>query len=326
MKNYILLVIAIVLDLLFGDPVTPIHPVRLIGSLILKIEYFLYNRNLSKRFTGFIGVSISLGIVIIIFFFLYKLSCFIPYGKEIFSVLIFYSTIAIKDLAVHGMRIKKALDNSDILLARKNAGMILSRDVDNLSQEKIITGTVESISENSSDSIIAPVFWGLVLGPAGALTYRLINTMDAMWGYKNERYIDFGRTAAILDDVINYIPARLTGLLICLVSGLNGWGSGKVAGNPLITTWQIMIRNHDKTASPNAGYPEAAMAGALGIQLGGEASYFGKIINKPTIGDNTRNPDAGDISTSLKIIEVSVLTFIILSGIVNALIEYLGSV
>ncbi len=316
MKNYILLVIAIVLDLLIGDPVTSIHPVRLIGSLILKIEHFLYNKNLSKRFTGFIGVSISLGIVIIIFFFLYKLSCFIPYGKEIFSVLVFYSTIAIKDLAVHGMRIKKALDNSDILLARKNAGMILSRDVDNLSQEKIITGTVESISENSSDSIIAPVFFGLIFGPMGALTYRVINTMDAMWGYKNERYIDFGRTAAILDDVVNYIPARLTGLLICLVSGLNGWGSGKVAGNPLITTWKIMIRNHDKTASPNAGYPEAAMAGALGIQLGGEASYFGKIVSKPTIGDNKREPEVADISNSLRIIAVSVVLFLFAFGII----------
>ena len=316
MKNYILLVIAIVLDLLIGDPVTSIHPVRLIGSLILKIEHFLYNKNLSKRFTGFIGVSISLGIVIIIFFFLYKLSCFIPYGKEIFSVLVFYSTIAIKDLAVHGMRIKKALDNSDILLARKNAGMILSRDVDNLSQEKIITGTVESISENSSDSIIAPVFFGLIFGPMGALTYRVINTMDAMWGYKNERYIDFGRTAAILDDVVNYIPARLTGLLICLVSGLNGWGSGKVAGNPLITTWKIMIRNHDKTASPNAGYPEAAMAGALGIQLGGEASYFGKIVSNPTIGDNKREPEVADISNSLRIIAVSVVLFLFAFGII----------
>jgi len=319
MKNYILLIIAIVLDLIIGDPVTSIHPVRLIGKFILKMEKLLYNENLSKSLAGLISVSISLGTVIIIFFFLYNLAGFIPYGKEIFTVLVFYSTIAIKDLAAHGMRVKRALDNKDIMLARKNVGMILSRDVDNLNQEKIITGTIESMSENSSDSIIAPIFWGLLLGPAGSLAYRVINTMDAMWGYKNERFIEFGKTAARLDDVVNFLPARLTGLLICLVSGLNRWPSGKHKESPLITVWRIMIRDHNKTASPNAGYPEAAMAGALMIQLGGEASYFGKIIEKPVIGDNTRDPEAEDISKSLRKISAAVVLFIFTAGIIIAI-------
>ena len=319
MKNYSLILIAIALDLLIGDPVTPIHPVRLIGNLILKIENILYNSTFPKRLAGFIAVSITLGIVIIIFYFLYNLTSFIPYGKEVFSVLIFYSTIAIKDLAAHGMRVKRALDNNDIMLARKYVGMILSRDTKKLTQNKIITGTVESISENSSDSIIAPIFWGLILGPVGALSYRVINTMDAMWGYKNERFINFGRAAAILDDVVNFLPARITGVLICLVSGLNGWGSGKDAGNQLITVWGIMIRDHSKTASPNAGYPEAAMAGALGIQLGGKASYFGKIIVKPEIGDNIRDPETGDITKSLRIIVIAVMLFIFTAGIIIAI-------
>lgn len=332
MKNYILLVIAIVLDLLIGDPITPIHPVRLIGNLIKKIENLLYTRNLSKRVSGFISAGISLGTVMGIFFVLYQIAGFIPYGKEVFSVLIFYSTIAIKDLAAHGMRVKRALDKGDILLARKSAGMILSRDIDELSTDKIITGTVESMSENSSDSIIAPIFWGLILGPAGALAYRVINTMDAMWGYRNERFTNFGRAAALLDDAVNFLPARLTGVLICfssvvtaglvsgykagLGSGLNaGLGSGYKAGNPL-ATWRIMIRDHSKTASPNAGYPEAAMAGALGIQLGGEASYFGDIIEKPLIGDKLRKPEAGDISKSLRIIAVSVVLFLLVAGVI----------
>jgi adenosylcobinamide-phosphate synthase len=311
MKNYILLIIAIVLDLIIGDPVTPIHPVRLIGNLILKIETLLYNSNLSKKISGFISVIISLVTVIILFIALYLILSFIPYGKEVFSVLIFYSTIAIKDLALHGMRVKRALDNDDIKLARKSAGMILSRDIDNLSTEKIITGTVESMSENSSDSIIAPVFWGLILGPAGALTYRVINTMDAMWGYKNERFIDFGRTAAILDDIINFIPARLTGILICLVSGFRLLIKSGLKERNQLTAWQIMLRDHSNTASPNAGYPEAAIAGALGIQLGGEASYFGKILNKPTIGDKTRAPEVGDITKSLLIIMISIIIFLL---------------
>ena len=319
MKNYSLILIAIALDLLIGDPVTPIHPVRLIGNLILKIENILYNSTFPKRLAGFIAVSTTLGIVIIIFYFLYNLTSFIPYGKEVFSVLIFYSTIAIKDLAAHGMRVKRALDNNDIMLARNYVGMILSRDTKKLTQNKIITGTVESISENSSDSIIAPIFWGLILGPVGALSYRVINTMDAMWGYKNERFINFGRAAAILDDVVNFLPARITGVLICLVSGLNGWGSGKDAGNQLITVWGIMIRDHSKTASPNAGYPEAAMAGALGIQLGGKASYFGKIIVKPEIGDNIRDPETGDITKSLRIIVIAVMLFIFTAGIIIAI-------
>ena len=325
MKNYILLVIAIVLDLLIGDPNTPIHPVRLIGNLIKKIEILLYTRNLSKKVSGSIGVGISLGTVMGIFFVMYQITGFFPYGKEAFSVLVFYSTIAIKDLAVHGIRVKKTLDMHDIQQARKSAGMLLSRDVDDLSEEKIITGTVESMSENSSDSIIAPIFWGLILGPAGALAYRVINTMDAMWGYKNERFIDFGKTAAILDDVMNFLPARLTGVLICLVSGFNTvFGSGLNAElepgsnvrNPLSTAWRIMVRDHNKTASPNAGYPEAAMAGALGIQLGGEASYFGEIVNKRTIGDDRRKPEAGDISKSLRIILISVLLFLLTAGFI----------
>ncbi len=316
MKNYILLIIAIALDLIIGDPVTPIHPVRLIGNLINKIENLLYNRNLSKRVSGFIGAGISLGTVMGIFFVMYQIAGFIPYGKEVFSVLIFYSTIAIKDLALHGMTVKRALDKGDILLARKSAGMILSRDIDGLSKDKIITGTVESISENSSDSIIAPVFWGLILGPIGALAYRVINTLDAMWGYKNERFLDFGRTAALLDDAVNFLPARLTGMFICLVSGFTAvLGSGLNAGNPL-ATWRIMIRDHSKTASPNAGYPEAAMAGALGIHLGGEASYFGKIVSKPTIGDNKREPKNDDISKSLIIVAESVVLFLFVAGVI----------
>lgn len=317
MINFILIIIAIFLDLLIGDPVTPIHPVRLIGNLILKIETFLYNKKLPKRFAGFMGVTISLGIVLIIFSFLYKTANFIPYGKEAFTVLVFYSAIAIKDLAAHGMRVKRALTNNDILLARKRAGMILSRDVENLSEEKIIIGTVESMSENSSDSIIAPIFWGLILGPAGALAYRVINTMDAMWGYKNERFIDFGRTAALLDDAVNFIPARLTGILICLISGFNVLGSGKGAENPLIRTWKIMIRDHDKTASPNAGYPEAAMAGALDIQLGGSTSYSGKMIEKPTLGDNIKEIEAEDIIKSIKIIAKIIFLFLFITGIIK---------
>jgi adenosylcobinamide-phosphate synthase len=304
MKNYILLVIAIVLDLIIGDPITPFHPVRLIGNLIKRIENFLYNLNLSKRISGLIGVIISLGTVIIIFSILYEIAQYIPYGKEVFSVLVFYSTIAIKDLAAHGMRVKRALDNDDIQLARKNVGMILSRDTDELTPDKIITGTIESMSENSSDSIIAPIFWGLILGPAGSLTYRVINTMDAMWGYKNERYLDFGRTAALLDDAVNYLPARLTGILICLVSALINFRTSNA--------WRIMIRDHSATASPNAGYPEAAMAGALNIQLGGKASYFNRTVNKPTIGDPQKKPGPSDIPGSLKIIAVSTVLFLLI--------------
>ena len=317
MKNYILLVIALVVDLLIGDPVTPFHPVRIIGNFIKKIENILYNRKLSKSISGLISVSIVLGTVLGTFFVLYHFISFIPFGKEILIILVFYSTIAIKDLAAHGMRIKRALDNDDIQLARKNAGMILSRDTEKLTRDKIITGTVESMSENSSDSIIAPVFWGFIFGPIGALSYRVINTMDAMWGYKNERFINFGKTAARLDDVLNYLPARITGVLICLCSGLKGrFVSVFNAENPQSTAWQIMIRDHSKTASPNAGYPEAAMAGTLGIQLGGEASYFGKSVDKPTIGDNIREPESGDISKSLKIIAESVILFMIIIAVI----------
>lgn len=318
MKNYLLLIIAIAMDLIIGDPVTPFHPVRLIGNCIKKIESLLYNRSLPKRVTGFMGVSISLVVVLETFFILYQITSLIPFGKEILTILVFYSTIAIKDLALHGMRVKRALDKNDIYLARKKVGMILSRDIDNLSPDKIITATIESMSENSSDSIIAPIFWGLILGPAGALAYRVINTMDAMWGYKNDRFIDFGRTAALLDDAVNYLPSRITGVLICLVSIL------RRGNNP--GAWKIMRRDHANNASPNAGYPEAAMAGALGIQLGGTASYFGKTINKPTIGDKTKDPHKEDISESLKITMATLILGLSGAALITLLIELLPDI
>ncbi len=313
MKNYILILIAVSFDLLIGDPTTVLHPVRLIGNLISKIEILLFKLNISKRVSGFTAVCSTLLIVIALYFIIYSITVLIPFGKEIFSILIFYSTIAIKDLFSHGMRVKRALDDNNIILARKKAGMILSRNTENLSQDKIIKGTLESISENSSDSIIAPLFWGLLLGPLGSLIYRTINTMDAMWGYKNNRFIDFGKTAAILDDIVNFLPARLTGLLIC-AAGLFTKGSAYNA-------WKIMIRDHSNTASPNAGYPEAAMAGILGVQLGGNAVYFGKTVIKQTLGDKQREPETGDISYSIVIIGFSVALFLLLTALLMTILN-----
>ncbi|MCF6335659.1 MAG: adenosylcobinamide-phosphate synthase CbiB [Spirochaetales bacterium] len=298
-ENYFLLSFALVLDLIIGDPQYKFHPVRIIGKLISKVESLLYHRNFSKKRMGMGGIIIIISVVTGIFILLNQVFNLVPFGKEVFSIFIFYTSIAVKDLATHGLRIKTALDNDDIQLARKRSGMILSRDTMNLTEERIILGTIESISENASDSIIAPLFWGLIFGPLGSLIYRTINTMDAMWGYKNKRFIDFGTTAAILDDIVNFIPARLTGLLICM--------AGLFTKSSVRNAWKIMVRDHSNTASPNAGYPEAAMAGILGIQLGGNATYFGEIVIKQTLGDKQREPEIGDISYSIIIIGISVI-------------------
>ena len=216
------------------------------------------------------------------------------------ATLLLWTTLAARDLIRHANAVYAALQQ-DLTLAQQKVGMIVGRDTSRLNKAGIIRACVESVSENMSDGIVAPLFWatfgaacGLILGglwPVGcgvtaAMLYKAINTMDSMFGYKNEQYLEFGSCAAILDDLVNYLPARITGFALVAAAFFSGNARQSFA---------VMMRDHNKHTSPNAGWPEAAAAGALGIRLGGESWYFGTLSKKPHLGEDGREPLEKDI-------------------------------
>jgi adenosylcobinamide-phosphate synthase len=186
-------------------------------------------------------------------------------------------TLATRSLHKESSLVASALRESDLALARRRLSLIVSRQTSQLGETAILRALVETVSENISDAIVAPLFYLAIFGPAGALVYKAINTMDSMLGYKNERYRYFGSFAARADDAANWIPARISGWLLVCASALarTDWRAAA----------RVMIRDAPKMASPNAGYPEAAAAGALGVQLGGTSLYFGQPVAKPLLGD-----------------------------------------
>ncbi len=296
--NLVLITAAFLLDLVIGDPSVPFHPVRILGRFIRRTEKVLRNsphfKTLPVEWAGFLGVLIITAVSTAVFFGLQTAATLFSAGKEILGVFTIYITIALKDLSTHGRKVQKALDSGTITEARIRTSYLVTRDTDNLDETALIRCTIESISENASDSVLAPLFWAFIFGPAGSLLYRVINTIDAMWGYKNEKYLYFGRTAALLDDIAGWIPARITGLLICL--------SAPAAGGSIKRGWYTMLRDHGKTESPNAGYPEAAAAGVLGIKLAGNGRYFGKVKIKPTLGEDLVPISPGHIRLTIRLL------------------------
>lgn len=269
---------AVVLDQLIGDPRWSPHPVRLIGSLAAGCEGFWRKFIGNQYLAGFLTVISILFMASITVIALLKFSFNIhPVLGKAISILLLYTTIAAKDLTKHSQAVYKALQGNDISKARKKLGMIVGRDTGNLDEEGIVRATVESVAESMVDGVTAPLFFAMLGGPMGAMLYKAINTMDSMFGYKNDRYLKFGWTAARLDDLANFIPARLTALLIPLAAFFLQLDYKK--------TWTILRRDRLNHSSPNSGHPEAAVAGALNIQLGGPSYYFGKLIEKPTIGE-----------------------------------------
>ncbi|MCW5207425.1 cobalamin biosynthesis protein CobD, partial [Desulfobulbus sp. US2] len=221
------------------------------------------------------------------------------------AILILYTTVAARDLIRHSGQVLNAL-TIDLETARKKVRMIVGRDTEQLDEAGIVRACVESVAENMSDGIVAPLFWAVIgaafgqylsgspviWGTTAAMLYKAVNTMDSMFGYKNERYLQFGSCAAQLDDVVNFLPARISGLFLVLAA----LTCRPVCRSDMKNSFRVLMRDRQQHSSPNSGWPEAAMAGALGIQLGGESSYFGKPAEKPTIGDSFITPQAHHIS------------------------------
>ena len=304
------ILIAVLLDLLLGDPPWLPHPVRLMGRMSGAME------TVTRRW---IRWPRSAGVVTALFVILTSgaAACAVlmlsrlvhPLLGDVVAIVLIYTTIAAKDLTVHGLNVYRPLNAGNLTEARRQVSMIVGRDTHRLDESSVARATVESIAENVVDGVTAPLFFATVFGPVGAVVYRATNTLDSMFGYKNERYARFGWASARLDDVANYLPARFTGPIVALAAML--------LGERPIGSLRILLRDGKAHTSPNAGFPEAAFAGALGVQLGGPSFYFGHSmpVEKPTIGDPRQPLEAEHICRANRLmIATAVLVSIALAG------------
>lgn len=283
------------LDLLLGDPYCFPHPIRLIGNLITGLEKRFMGkeekRNEKKELNrGILLVLIVLAVTVIVTALLLISSyCIHPYLGVVVESIMTYQILATKCLKVESMKVYKSLKEEGITEARKAVSMIVGRDTEALDEEGVAKAAIETVAENTSDGVIAPMLYTALGGPILGFFYKAVNTMDSMVGYKNERYLYFGRTAAKLDDVVNYIPARISAYLMILASFTGGKSfNGRQA-------YKIYKRDNRNHASPNSAQTESVCAGALGLQLAGDASYFGKVVKKPYIGEALRKVEYEDI-------------------------------
>ena len=304
--------IAYVLDLIFGDPQNIIHPVQVIGKMISSGEKFLLGENssLSRKYKFFAGMILNITVISLT----YGITYLIRRTSEnsiIFTVAeiyLMYTIFSINSLAREGNRVYNILKEGNIERARKDLSYLVSRDTGTMDEKMIIRSTMETISENTVDGIVAPMMYMFLGGLPLSMTYKAINTFDSMVGYKNEKYMDFGKFSAKLDDVANFIPARITGILIVIAS--------MILGYDYKNSLKIFIRDRKNHSSPNSGHAEAGVAGALGVQFGGRVSYFGKEVDKPVIGDKIKDFELEDIKKNIKIMYVaSFLSLIVFSVI-----------
>ncbi len=304
------IIIAVLLDFIIGDPYSFPHPVKLMGRMIAFEEKLARKITKSKQGLKFAGFIIVMFNMILGFFIPYMLLKSIKQYKIIYTIVniyLIYTCIAARCLHYEAMKVSKAL-NIGIEEARRRLSYIVGRETENLHEDEIIRATVETVAENTSDGVIAPLFYIMVLGAPGGLAYKFINTMDSMLGYMNEKYIDIGFFPAKVDDIFNYIPARVTGLLMCISS---------IGRFNLKDGFRIMIRDRKNHKSPNCAYPEGAVAGLLGIQLGGNNYYHGKLVKKPTIGDKTKSIRNIDIKNTIVIMYSSEILFLIFYLFIN---------
>ncbi|MBI4825582.1 MAG: cobalamin biosynthesis protein CobD [Nitrospirae bacterium] len=292
---------AYVLDLIMGDPQWFPHPVRIIGWGIEKMEGVLrYKEHVSERIERFTGILLVIIIVCLTYGFFYFLNSFllspslskpISYFTFIFLVYLTSTTLATNDLIKSGKAVIAAVSAGDKEGARKKLGLIVGRDTKELDDKGILKAVIETLSENASDGIIAPIFYFAIGGLPLAMTYKAVNTLDSMVGYRNEKYKNFGWASARLDDIANFIPARITGMLIVAAAFIL-----KMSAATSRLSLRTMLRDGRKHLSPNSGIPEAAMAGALGIRLGGPSFYSGMLVEKPYIGIEEKPEVKDDVS------------------------------
>ena len=289
MINTLLLILPLLLgwllDFIFGDPSRLPHPVVWFGKMISWGEHRLNkgNHRMAK------GAMMAIVLILMVFFIVWGLKQLLPnmiLWLVLDTVIIFYclaGTTLIREVREVFLALDRSLDEG-----RKQVARIVGRDTSQLTAQEVRTAALETLAENLSDGVIAPLFWFALLGTPGMLAYKMVNTLDSMIGYRTERYKDFGCWAARIDDVANYIPARLTALLMVIASGK-------------LSLLKFVWKNGRRHASPNSGYPEAALAGTLNCRFGGPHYYFGELFDKPYIGENDRPLTTQDMRTAVRI-------------------------
>jgi adenosylcobinamide-phosphate synthase len=315
--SLIAVLIGFATDLIFGDPAGAWHPICLIGNLIAGLEKLIRARfpktERGELVGGFVMavlvILISSGVPALLLLLSYR-ACF-WLGVLVESVMCFF-IFAVKSLKRESMNVGKALKEQGLDAGRKAVSRIVGRDTQALSEEGVVKAAVETVAENFSDGVFAPMLYLMLGGAVLGFAYKSINTMDSMVGYKNEKHLYFGRFAAKLDDVVNYIPSRLAALFLI--------ASAPIAGQDAKAAWKIWRRDRRNHASPNSAQTEAAAAGALHVRLAGDAYYFGKLYKKPYIGDALRSIEIEDISRVNRLMVTASVMALIVLGLVKFLI------
>lgn len=314
------MILGFLLDLLLGDPACFPHPVRLIGLLISGGEK-LFRRLFpaTKRGELAAGAVLTLWVVflsaLIPFLILaaaYRLWFWLGF---LFETVMCYQIFAVKALRTESMKVYDQLEKGDLPMARHMVSMIVGRDTQNLDPQQVTKAAVETVAESAADGIISPMLFLTLCGPWLGFAYKAVNTLDSMVGYRNDAYLYFGRASARLDDLVNLIPARLAGLLMVAAAPLCGF-SGTNA-------WRIFRRDRRNHKSPNSAHTEAACAGALCIQLAGDAYYFGKLVEKPTIGDPVRPVEIQDIPRANRLTTGSAVLGLVLFSVCKAIVLWM---
>jgi adenosylcobinamide-phosphate synthase len=309
-----------ILDLLVGDPHWLYHPIRLVGHLISGLEKVLrkvFPKTEKGELTaGVFLLLLTTGITTGVVLGLLTLAGWIhPWLRFALEVLMCYQLLATKSLKVETMKVYDALQEGDLEKSRYAVSMVVGRDTAVLDDIGVTKAAVETVAENTSDGIIAPLLYMVIGGAPLGFFYKAVNTMDSMVGYKNDRYLYFGRAAAKFDDVVNYIPARLSAILMTVAAGICGMDAKNA--------WRIYKRDRYNHSSPNSAHTEAVTAGALHVQLAGNAYYFGKLYEKPTLGDADRPVEYEDIRRANQLLYGTAILALIIFSMVKGVILWI---
>lgn len=312
------ILIAVALDFIIGDPRWFPHPVKLMGNLAMDLEPRFRAVIEGPRVAG-VGAALTVIITTVICAATLVVSfrSIHQVAGDLMSIFLIYSGIAARDMVDHSSKVYEALKEGSLEGARRQVAMICGRDTDRLNDAGIVRATIESVAENAADGVISPLFYAVIGGPIAIMAYKAVNTLDSTFGYKNPTYREFGWFSARLDDVANFIPARLTGVLIPVAAFILNLNA--------VQSYKIFSRDRLHHPSPNAGQAEAAMAGALGIQLGGLSYYGGEPSNKPTLGEPLTAPKPEHIRDANRLLLVtSTLALALFLGIRLALSREFG--
>ena len=315
--NGIAFFVGFLLDYVFGEPPEAFHPVVWLGRLIelLEASFMVFkDKFVAGAVFWFTVVFISTLPALFLLFLFYSFYgyFFVRFFYVLFSCYLFFSSFSLKSLKEHALRVYGALESKDLERAKRLLSFMVSRSTDEMDEERVVKATVESVSENFVDAILSPMLYFFLFGVVGVAFYKAVNTLDSMVGYRNERYKEFGRFSARADDVLNFLPARLSIVFIATASFLLKNGFEEV-----LYTFGRFRRAHP---SPNSAHPMSAFAGSLKLKLGGDSVYFGEVVKKPEIGEFKRVAKKEDILSALRLLEVSTLLAFFFFGFSYAII------